>query len=89
MNKICTSIEQSKKLLELGIDVNTADMDYIQFANELASIYNIENYFNEINKETKLLVKNSLLPNKFHIRDFIKILKNSKYEKMFFIIEKK
>lgn len=26
MNKICTSIEQSKKLLELGIDVNTADM---------------------------------------------------------------
>ena len=26
MNKICTSIGQSKKLLELGIDVNTADM---------------------------------------------------------------
>ena len=26
MNKICTSIEQSQKLLELGIDVNTADM---------------------------------------------------------------
>ena len=26
MNKICTSIEQSKKLLELGIDVYTADM---------------------------------------------------------------
>ena len=26
MNKICTSIEQSKKLIELGIDVNTADM---------------------------------------------------------------
>ena len=26
MNKICTTIEQSKKLLELGIDVNTADM---------------------------------------------------------------
>lgn len=25
MNKICTSIEQSKKLIELGIDVNTAD----------------------------------------------------------------
>lgn len=24
--KICTSIEQSKKLIELGIDVNTADM---------------------------------------------------------------
>ena len=27
-SKICTSIEQSKKLLELGIDVNTADMFY-------------------------------------------------------------
>lgn len=26
MNKICTSIEQSKKLMELGIDVDTADM---------------------------------------------------------------
>ena len=28
MNKICTSIEQSKKLIELGIDVNSADMAY-------------------------------------------------------------
>lgn len=28
MNKICTTIEQSKKLLELEIDVNTADMFY-------------------------------------------------------------
>lgn len=26
MNKICTSLEQSKKLIELGIDVNTADV---------------------------------------------------------------
>ena len=26
MNKFCTTIEQSKKLLELGIDINTADM---------------------------------------------------------------
>ena len=25
MNKICTSIEQSKKLIELGIDISTAD----------------------------------------------------------------
>lgn len=31
MNKICTSLEQSKKLLELGIDVNTADMIYYWF----------------------------------------------------------
>lgn len=28
MNKICTSIEQSQKLIELGIDVSTADMYY-------------------------------------------------------------
>ena len=28
MNKICTSIEQSKKLMELGIDTDTADMCY-------------------------------------------------------------
>ena len=28
MNKICTSIEQSKKLLELGIDRKTSDMYY-------------------------------------------------------------
>ncbi len=28
MNKICTTIEQSKKLIELGLDVNTADMYY-------------------------------------------------------------
>lgn len=26
MNKICTTIEQSKKLIELGIDIITADM---------------------------------------------------------------
>ena len=26
MNKICTSLEQSNKLLELGLDMNTADM---------------------------------------------------------------
>ena len=28
MNKICTSIEQSQKLIKLGIDVDTADMCY-------------------------------------------------------------
>lgn len=30
-NKICTSIEQSQKLVELGIDANTADMIYNVF----------------------------------------------------------
>lgn len=29
MSKICTSIEQSKKLIELGIDINSADMCYL------------------------------------------------------------
>ena len=28
MTKICTDIKQSKKLIELGIDINTADMWY-------------------------------------------------------------
>ena len=30
MNKICTTIEQSEKLIELGIDVKTADMVYLR-----------------------------------------------------------
>lgn len=29
MNKICTSIEQTKKLIGIGIDVNTADLTVI------------------------------------------------------------
>ena len=32
MNKICTSLEQSKKLMELGINVDTADMRYSYIA---------------------------------------------------------
>jgi len=28
MNKICTSLEQSKKLMELGIDIKNSDMYY-------------------------------------------------------------
>lgn len=31
MNKICTSREQSKKLVELGLDTDTADMWYWEF----------------------------------------------------------
>ena len=34
MNKICTSLEQSKKLMELGINTSSADMSY-------SSIHNI------------------------------------------------
>lgn len=44
MNKICTSLEQSKKLIELGIDTNTADMCWqkIYDENHLLSDYRIE-----------------------------------------------
>lgn len=40
MSQIATTIEQSKKLIELGIDVNTADMYYYKenvFNNALAT----------------------------------------------------
>lgn len=40
--KICTSIKQSKKLLELGIDMNTADMHYYKnsFGDYIEGLYN-------------------------------------------------
>lgn len=34
MNKICTSIERSQKLIEMGIDINTADV-YWSLVNKL------------------------------------------------------
>lgn len=40
MNKICTDIHQSKKLIELGIDTNTADM-YYQWYSETASALHV------------------------------------------------
>lgn len=46
MNKICTDIPQSKKLIELGIDINTADMDYIPFANDPKNYDCVINYWN-------------------------------------------
>jgi len=36
MNKICTSLEQSKKLMELGIDINTADIIYTTFYDKIS-----------------------------------------------------
>lgn len=38
--KICTSIEQSKKLLRLGLDPGTADMCYPHFIRHGADTYN-------------------------------------------------
>lgn len=29
MDKICTDVKQSRRLIELGIDINTADMHYM------------------------------------------------------------
>ena len=40
MNKICTSIEQSLKLIELGIDVKTADMCWCNENDVIAVPYN-------------------------------------------------
>ena len=50
-NKICTSIEQSKKLIELGIDVNTADMDYVPFTNNPAEYDCVINVWNNEHEE--------------------------------------
>ena len=36
MNKICTSIEQSKILIELGLDINTADMIFTTFYGKIS-----------------------------------------------------
>lgn len=47
MNKICTSLEQSKKLIELGIDINTADMlwTYDFTVNDINGLNVISNHF--------------------------------------------
>ena len=44
MNKICTSIEQSKKLIELGIDVYSADMWYHGHGSPLESKREYDSY---------------------------------------------
>ena len=41
MNKTCTAVDQSKKLIELGIDVNTADMCYLNDIKLNANSYNV------------------------------------------------
>lgn len=41
MNKICTDINQSKKLVELGIDVNTADMEYMFLKKDGSKVSNV------------------------------------------------
>ena len=53
MNKICTSIEQSKKLIELGIDINTSDMYWSMYIPDLPILFpypitDCDNYENKI-----------------------------------------
>ena len=55
MNKNCTSLEQSKKLIELGIDVNTADMFWdTLFAKKPEAQVNNHHYIDEYDDEHKV-----------------------------------
>ena len=49
--KICTDIEQSKKLIELGIDVNTADMMWDDWSLIDEGWKSIVGYYPEIEKD--------------------------------------
>ena len=49
MNKICTTIEQSKKLIKLGIDVNTVDM-----------YYQYDYYIKEYEEDAQIIPKSEL-----------------------------
>lgn len=53
MNKICTDINQSKKLIELGLDVNTADMlwTYDFTVNDINGLNVITNIFKPEEKD--------------------------------------
>lgn len=55
MNKICTSIEQSKTLLKLGLDINTADMCY-PYDRHLNKMYGDTPYviFSAFNREVDI-----------------------------------
>ncbi len=67
MTKICTSIEQSKELLELGIDVNTADMHY-QWYSETESALHVGKGSKKLNADCpawSLSALMSLLPSDF------------------------
>ena len=55
MNKICTSIEQSKKLIELGIDVKSADMFWdTLFAKKPEAQVNNHHYIDEYDDEHRV-----------------------------------
>ena len=61
---------------------------FLSLAEELVTEYNISSQLNEMTKEVRDLAKSSLLPGKFHIKDLLKIMQNSKYDNMFYTINK-
>lgn len=55
MNKLCTSIEQSQKLIELGIDVKTADMFWdTLFAKKPEAQVDNHHFINEYDDEHRV-----------------------------------
>lgn len=69
MNKICTSIEQSKKLIELGIDVKTADMywlnrhiDLTQTKYELFVVDRSDKHIDFFNSYAVAIDNNEIIP---------------------------
>lgn len=67
MNKICTSIEQSQKLIELGVDTNTADM-YYQWYSETESALHVGKGSKKLNADCPAWSLNALinlLPSEF------------------------
>ena len=67
MNKICTDIKQSQRLIELGIDINTADM-YYQWYSETASALHVGKGSKKLNADCpawSLTALMNLLPSEF------------------------
>lgn len=70
MNKICTTIDQSKKLIELGIDVNTADMHY-QWYSETESALHVGKGSKKLNADCpawSLSILMDMLPSRFTVK---------------------
>ena len=61
--------------------------DFNYLCGELSTVYDIEAYISTLVTEVKNLLKGSLLPNKFHIRDLTKILKQPTYDGMYLQIK--
>ena len=80
--KICTSIEQSKKLIELGIDVNTADMfwTYDFTINDINGINVISNKFKPEENDISAWSLSALLKQMPSGKLLLQDLKTAKYK---------